>query len=790
MKMMKLIGKTRGALLAAILAAAAFATLPLAAGTTIGMTATDKSGESSFVSGLHFDGHPPSLANDYVVTNGSMALRTPAFTATEATNIVFGGKSLTIGNSTTKDNVFGICTLYPDEARKATITVNDLRIYGRNIVNMVGAGKGCLAGHITIYDTSKGSSQFRCGNNPNRILEVAATIEGDADKAITFNYMKTGCEFRMTGDMSSFLGTVSVPEHTSSGVTYNDGRFVIACPYAASSTTVADSNYLTLGPNFSYVGTGTLAVPAGTRFTAAYDSGTGTTIPVVMDTEHFTLAESGKFEVSIDAASIPTVNDYIGKTLPIVKIPSALRTVTEADFTDVTEGAPVNTYGLPNRSVQVDTDGDGMQTVSIVVRSYFQVADAAKTGTNPDGDGNWYLYSAGVWSNVWSNVSAPPDKAFDYLIQSNPNGNMRTPGGDYVFPGHSLTLVKNLAARSTSLVVSNFNVRGGGLVQANTNGVCVIYGTMNFAGTATNSPALFVVQSNRRLDLRSRISGDGYMRVRPTGASGSSNGRLNIGGDNSDFTGQIEVATHTSSGTTYTGTILAFDAPENLGGAPAAFNYKALSIGNTCVLAPTRPMTLATANRGIWIDTLGRIAVTNGTFGIMEPIRMTGTIQKEGTGILALGGDISFGADGTDAPSGANNVLNVTAGGILPLTTNGFASLSISFAAGTRLVADAVATDAGVQEYGLFNSYGAFTLPSDGKLRVKIANDPADSRPYSIALCTVTESAAAALSGNIEVDKVNTKSVVLREESIVVNGQTMKRFTADVQQLGLIISIR
>ncbi len=298
MKMMKLIGKTRGALLAAILAAAAFATLPLAAGTTIGMTATDKSGESSFVSGLHFDGNPPSLANDYVVTNGSMALRTPAFTATEATNIVFGGKSLTIGNSTTKDNVFGICTLYPDEARKATITVNDLRIYGRNIVNMVGAGKGCLAGHITIYDTSKGSSQFRCGNNPNRILEVAATIEGDADKAITFNYMKTGCEFRMTGDMSSFLGTVSVPEHTSSGVTYNDGRFVIACPYAASSTTVADSNSLTLGPNFSYVGTGTLAVPAGTRFTAAYDAGTGTTVPVVMDAENFTLAASGKFEVS------------------------------------------------------------------------------------------------------------------------------------------------------------------------------------------------------------------------------------------------------------------------------------------------------------------------------------------------------------------------------------------------------------------------------------------------------------------------------------------------------------
>lgn len=756
----------------------AFAYLPLSAA-TITMTASDGSGKSSFDSGLNWpDGIPPSPENDYVVprVNGvNYSLRTPNFTATEPTNLVFKGKSLSIGDSTasTRDCVFGIATTYTDESCKATITVNDLRLYGRNIVRVLkSGGMMCLAGGITIYRTDYPAHFW--GDKDDAILEIASTVTGTADNSISFSHFNQGAEFRVTGDMSTFLGAVVV----TATANYYGGRLVLACPYAAKSTTVNAPNCITLGPNFSYVGTGTMEIPAGTRFAAAYDAGTGTTIPVVMDTTHFTLPATGGFELALDTASLPAFDVYAGKVLPIVKIPRALREVTEADFTDVTSDLSVE-YGLPSLAVQVDVDGEGMQTVSLVAYPYVKLVAAAETETNPEtGNGNWYLNNAESWSD--GNV---PSKANDYLAQFNAKNNLRTPAGNCVFEGHSLTLVKNLALLCESLTVSNFVMVGGSLVQAATNaGEIVVNGTMRFRDTTSAKPAKFAVQSGRAIDLRSSISGDGFMRVYPTWV----NGMIRIRGDNSAFTGQIAITTNS----TYTGTKLVFDSPENLGGSPSEFNYKALAFDNTCILAPSKPMTLATANRGIWIDTLGRIAVTNGTFGIMEPIRMTGTIQKEGTGILALGGDISFGADGTDAPSGANNVLNVTAGGILPLTTNGFASLSISFAAGTRLVADAAATDAGVQEYGLFNSYGAFTLPSDGKLRVKIANDPGASRPYSIALCTVTESAAAALSGNIEVDKVNTKSVVLREESIVVNGQTMKRFTADVQQLGLIISIR
>ena len=100
-----------------------------------------------------------------------------------------------------------------------------------------------------------------------------------------------------------------------------------------------------------------MSIPAGTRFEAAYDAATGTTAPVTLDAEHFTLA-AGSLEVALTAASLPAAAGYAGKTLPVVRIPRALREVTEADFTDATAGAPTE-YGLPSRSVKVETDGAG-----------------------------------------------------------------------------------------------------------------------------------------------------------------------------------------------------------------------------------------------------------------------------------------------------------------------------------------------------------------------------------------------------------------------------------------------
>ena len=740
----------------------------------------DAAGKSSFVQGnassIFGDSSHPNQDYDYeVISNKTM--RTPEFTSSRITNLVFSGHSLSLGNESTdaasKKGSLAIKTVYKDDTMRATLTIDDLRLYNYAVLNHATDNSTCrIAGNMTVYAAAAGNAHaVFYAYNTARVMEISSVVAGNATAGIGFT-IGSRSEIRMLGDMSGYYGAVTVA---------NSGRFVLACPYAAVSTTFS-SGALTLGPNFSYVGSGNMAIPAGTRFVAGYDADAGTTTPVTLDAAHFTIAD-GKFEIALDASSISTPIDYAGKALPIVRIPVDLLVVDEDDFTDVTSNAPTE-YGLPGRSIKVET-ADGMQTVSLVTDAIVKLSDDAASGNtdSTNSDKLWYLNRAETWSD-----GEIPSSGKDYLVDANPKNNLRTPSSAYVFPGRSLTLTKNLALKGSKLTVTNFVLAGGALVQAAQNNTThVVDGTMRFVNTSESSKVKFVTNT-RKMDIQSKITGDGFIELN----SGDSNQSHTISGDNSAFTGQIDVDCATGK----SGTELIFSAPENLGGAPSSFNYSALKLNRSSVLAPTAPMTLATANRGVYFVSSsvypGRISVTNGTFGIMWPIRTLYTIEKAGAGTLALGGPVSFGEDGTSEPTGNNNRLLVSAGGIMPLSTNGFARFSISFAdATTRLVADASATDEGVRAFGLFNTYGAFTLPSDGKLRVRIDGCSDDVRRCVVPICTVLEGAAAALEGNIEVDRIKGRTIsVSSSEPFMVNGVSMVRFVANVGGAGMFIIVK
>ena len=746
--------------------------------TIVQSTKGDAAGKSSYVQGntqsIFGDKSHPNLDYDYEVVGGNL-MRTPDFISSRITNLVFSGHSLSFGNESTdaasKNGSLGIKTVYKDDTKRATLTIDDLRLYNYAVLNHATDSSTCrIAGNMTVYAAAAGNAHAGFyAYDTARVMEISSAVAGNAAAGMKFT-IGARSEIRMLGDMSGYYGAVTVA---------NSGRFVLACPYAAVSTTFS-SGALTLGPNFSYVGSGNMAIPAGTRFVAGYDADAGTTTPVTLDAAHFTIAD-GKFEIALDASSISTPIDYAGKTLPIVRIPVELLVVDEDDFTDVTSNAPTE-YGLPGRSIKVET-ADGMQTVSLVTDAIVKLSDDAASGNtdSTNGDKLWYLNRAETWSD-----GVIPSGGKDYLVDVNPKGNLRTPSSAYVFPGRSLTLTKNLALKGSKLTVTNFVLAGGALVQASENNTThVVDGTMRFVNTSESSKVKFVIASTRKMDIRSNISGDGFIEFN----SNDSNQSHTISGDNSAFTGQIDVDCVAGK----SGTKLFFSAPENLGGAPSSFNYSALKLSRSSVLAPTAPMTLATANRGIYFVSSstypGKIDVTNGTFGIMWPIRTLYTIEKTGAGTLALGGPVSFGADGTTAPNGNNNLLLVSAGGIMPLSTNGFARFSIAFSdATTRLVADASATDEGVRTFGLFNTYGAFTLPSDGKLRVRIDGCSDDVRRCVVPICTVLEGAAAALEGNIEVDRIKGRTIsVSSSEPFMVNGVSMVRFVANVGGAGMFI---
>ena len=219
----------------------------MAGAATISSTGSDAAGKSSFDSGLIFGGAPhPSAGNDYVVI-GSHVIRTPDFVAKTATNVVFRGDSLSLGNGSARGQ-FALKTVYSDDSKRATVTINDFRLYSSAVLNMASEKKGRIAGNMTIYATSSKPAHFQCSTSINRIFEIASTITGATGTGIQFENALETSEFRLTGDMSGYLGTVRA--------TCNGGRLVLACPYAAASSDIGSTVALTLGPNFSYVDSG------------------------------------------------------------------------------------------------------------------------------------------------------------------------------------------------------------------------------------------------------------------------------------------------------------------------------------------------------------------------------------------------------------------------------------------------------------------------------------------------------------------------------------------------------
>ena len=61
---------------------------------------------------------------------------------------------------------------------------------------------------------------------------------------------------------------------------------------------------------------------------------------------------------------------------------------------------------------------------------------------------------------------------------------------------------------------------------------------------------------------------------------------------------------------------------------------------------------------------------------------------------------------------------------------------------------------------------------------------------FSVPICTVPQAAAAALSGNIEVDPIRKRKIDVVSENITVNGSSMVRFKANVTMSGFVLIVR
>ena len=172
-------------------------------------------------------------------------------------------------------------------------------------------------------------------------------------------------------------------------------------------------------------------VVVGECITVSYDADSGTTYPVTLDASTL---PAGNIEIALNTSTLPPYAAvYAGKKLPMVRIPTSLRTVTAADFTDMTDGLPAYVTG---RTIEVDAV-DGMQTASLTVSIPFVELSDSVTSANPQYNGQWYIYIGTTWK------SGDVSNAKDYWAAKSVKNTLRTgaqTNGGGNFGGRTLTL--------------------------------------------------------------------------------------------------------------------------------------------------------------------------------------------------------------------------------------------------------------------------------------------------------------------------------------------------------------
>lgn len=239
-----------------------------------------------------------------------------------------------------------------------------------------------------------------------------------------------------------------------------------------------------------------------------------------------------------------------------------------------------------------------------------------------------------------------------------------------------------------------------------------IAGQITFHGTE-ECPVTFLPGGGKMCQkVSATLKGDGLVRFMSTEYAYPNNAITNrLTGANTGFAGAIDVTTTGFSYDYETGAYgyrdeskrnwmaLWIDSEENLGANPAAFTYNALRLRNGGPLYVSSDVTIDDANRGIYVEGAGVMAVAAGkTLAVKVPVRVDGTLVKQGAGTLALGGRL----DGTgEAPVLYRNRVRVEEGRVKPLTAQALNGAQLVVAADAAVEIDATAEDSDFKEYGL-----------------------------------------------------------------------------------------
>lgn len=354
-------------------------------------------------------------------------------------------------------------------------------------------------------------------------------------------------------------------------------------------------------------------------------------------------------------------------------------------------------YGcFPIQDLELETNADGSRTLYLVGREVVTVVSGAGAFTYADSDAKW---SDGKMPHA--------DK--DYIIAYSEVQTTVEFTEDTVFPGPN-TLVRNamlkihadvtipnlVLARTAQVAVSAKTERTNRI-----SGRIGIYGEVTEQSPSSQTTVFTASETTKKepyvFEVASDLYGPGVLQLR-------NNGIVRMTGDNSAFTGRmiwyLDAKTPESNQT-----ILEIANATSLGGELPASDPAAIVIANNGTIRALKTLSLASETRGIRIQGPSVFEAPEGvTFAISNPIDYASVLTKKGTGVLALGGTPTVGADGR---------LDIAEGTLKPISGTALKGLPVEFANGAELLIDPAQISEGVE-------MGDLTAASGTKLTVRI----------------------------------------------------------------------
>ena len=190
-------------------------------------------------------------------------------------------------------------------------------------------------------------------------------------------------------------------------------------------------------------------------------------------------------------------------------------------------------------------------------------------------------------------------------------------------------------------------------------------------------------------------------------------------------------------------------------------------------------MTLETTNRGFDISSGGFDVPEGVTFTVKAPIRQESSAYKLGGGVLALGGSICWGSNGTTTKAAYGQRTIVEEGGIMAASDNGVKDMYLVMSNDTAIVLSPGA--------GLTYGFTGTVMVPTGKVR--IALDPAYENgdvAFSVPICTVPDDT---LSDSFTLVRAKGFSATIQTEEVMRDDVPCTRYSACYQPVGLVLIV-